>query len=179
MRFFLILLLLGGLGIYVFSQPRLWGPVVYPLQHRESIKTYTLNFGLEPNLVAAVIFAESRFFAGRESRAGARGLMQLLPTTAADVADVLGEADYTADSLFEPDRNIRYGTFYLKYLHDKYGGDLDLTLAAYNAGETNVDRWVKENHGEILFAETADFVANVKKAREMYDRIYGKWYENE
>lgn len=173
----MLLILFGGLFLYVFSQPTLWGPLVYPLQYREIVKSFATQYSLEPNLVAAVIYAESRFLAGQESRAGALGLMQLLPTTAESIARSLGDNEYTSENLLEPKRNIRYGTYYLKYLLDKYGGDLDLALAAYNAGETNVDRWQKQGMDDFPFQETRDFVAKVRQAKSMYDRIYGKWYE--
>jgi soluble lytic murein transglycosylase len=179
MKFFFFLFAGGAALLYLAAQPTLWGPFVYPLEYRQSIKTYARARNLEPNLVAAVIFEESRFYAGRQSEAGARGLMQIIPATGASLAKQLGETDFTVQSLLEPDRNIRYGTLYLRYLLDKYQGNLDLALAAYNAGETNVDRWRREGLEEIPFAETRTFVQRVKRTKKMYDRIYGEWYNKE
>jgi soluble lytic murein transglycosylase len=178
MRSAIIILLLGGLMVYIASQPQVWGPFIYPLQFRPYIKTYAGQYGLDPNLVSAVIFVESRFFPGQVSRAGALGLMQVLPSTAKAIASNLGDKEYTENNLLDPERNIRYGTYYLKYLFDKYKSETDLVLAAYNAGETNVDRWQKDQQG-IAFDETKEFVAKVKQAARMYDTIYGKWYLEE
>ena len=179
MKFFLFLMLLLGAAVLVYgaSEPRIWGPFFYPLQYRQTIQTYARTNDLDSNLVAAVIYEESRFNAGQQSRAGAIGLMQLLPTTAESVSKSLGESDFSTGTLLDPDRNVRYGTAYLKYLLGKYNGDLDWALAAYNAGETNVDSWLAEKRGDIPFPETDSFVAEVKQSRKMYDTIYGHWYE--
>ena len=178
MKFGLLLILIVGAAIFFYaaSNPSIWGPFFYPLQFREAIKESAVKNNLDPNFVAAVIYEESRFYSGQESRAGAVGLMQLLPATAESVARDLGETDFTPAKLLEPDRNVRYGTHYLRYLLDRFG-DEELALAAYNAGETNVDQWRQEGREEIPFEETRKFVARVRESKDMYDTIYGKWYK--
>jgi soluble lytic murein transglycosylase len=172
------LIAIVGIIIFVGVNPTIWGPFVYPLQYKEHIKKYASEHRLDPNLVAGMIFVESRFNAGQESHAGAVGLMQLLPSTAQSVARQLGEEEPTSkEVLVEPERNIRYGTSYMRYLLNKYGEDLDISLAAYNGGETNVDRWIYEGREDIPFAETRAFVVRVKESKDMYETIYGKWYE--
>lgn len=173
---FLFLLAIGVLAVYAASKPKIWGPFVYPLPYRETIKDASKEHSLDPNLVAAVIYEESRFNAGQQSRAGAQGLMQLLPATAASIANQLGETRLAENALFDGERNIKYGTFYLQYLIGKYRSDLNLALAAYNAGETNVDNWQREGLKEIPFAETRQFVERVGHTKTMYDTIYGQWY---
>ena len=177
--FFVVALLVGAAAIYVFSQPRLWGPFIYPLQYRDTIRNEAQASELDPNLVAAIIYVESRFYAGQKSHAGALGLMQLLPATAQSVAQSLGEEEVDQDKLLEPERNIRYGTFYFRYLLNRFDQDMDLALAAYNAGETNVDTWRREGQTDIPFPETKEFVRRVHEANEMYETIYETWYKEE
>lgn len=178
MKSSLFIFLVAGavLFVYAASNPSIWGPFFYPLQYREAIKKNAAKNDLDPNFVAAVIYEESKFYAGQQSRAGAIGLMQLLPATAESIARDLNEPDFTPDILLEPERNIRYGTHYFRYLLNRFG-DEELALAAYNAGETNVDQWRKEGREEIPFEETRKFVTRVKESKDMYETIYGKWYE--
>jgi len=114
------------------------------------IKTAATCYGVQEGLIKAVIKMESDFNPKAVSRAGARGLMQLMPSTAAG----LGVKD-----AFDPEQNIMAGTRFLKDLLVKYGGDLDSTLAAYNWGPGNVDR----NHGAFLPRETREYLVKVKK----------------
>ena len=114
------------------------------------IKTAAMRYGVQEGLIKAVIKMESDFNPKAVSRVGARGLMQLMPSTAAG----LGVKD-----AFDPEQNIMAGTRFLKDLLVKYGGDLDSTLAAYNWGPGNVDR----NHGAFLPRETREYLVKVKK----------------
>ncbi|MDD5731279.1 MAG: lytic transglycosylase domain-containing protein [Patescibacteria group bacterium] len=145
----------------------------FPLRYQEQIDKYSTEFGLEPALVSAVIYEESRFNPYSNSERGAIGLMQLLPETAEYISRKLKDKAFNPYKIADIDQNIRYGTYYLKYLDDKYG-DLDRVLAAYNAGEGNVDRWITEGDYQIKFEETRNFVDRVKKSRSIYEKLYFK-----
>src|SRR5215216_1750966 len=128
-----------------------------PLQHEDIIRQQAAEKKLDPAMIAAVIYAESRF-RDQESNAGARGLMQVTPATAEFIERDSGGSTFKADDLSNPDINIRYGTYYLRHLLDKFDGNLVAALAAYNAGETNVAAWgggdLKVD--DIQFTETRD-----------------------
>ncbi len=128
------------------------------------------NYRLDPALLAAVIWQESRFRPAAVSSAGAVGLMQLLPSTARGIAQRTGGSAFVESDLYQPELNIRYGAWYLRHLLDKYG-DTQLALAAYNAGQTNVDRWLADGGG-IRFTETRHYVDAVDDARDAYRRTY-------
>jgi soluble lytic murein transglycosylase len=117
-----------------------------------------------------VIESESKFNPVARSNAGAIGLMQLTPATAKGIAQYTGGSRFRLSDLTNPDINIRYGAWYLGHLLTKYG-DERLALAAYNAGQDNVDRWQREHVG-IQFGETKDYVAKVERLQKIYRRAY-------
>ena len=158
---------------FYFFFPHVWGEIVYPLDYKDSIKKYSKERSLRPNFIAALIYTESHFNRDSTSGVGARGLMQIMPSTGGSIAQEMGEGNYSADSLYDPDTNIRYGTFYIKGLLVKYGGDVDLALAGYNAGVARADSW--KDRGAALPYETVFFVQKVKNAEEMYNKVYGQW----
>ncbi len=118
-----------------------------------------------------MIYAESRFDPNVRSTAGAVGLMQLLPETGEFIATSTGGEDFIEADLRDPDLNVRYGTWLLAYLRDRYDGDLETALAAYHAGPANVDRWRAADSG-IAFPETRDYVEEVLRVRREYARAY-------
>jgi len=118
-----------------------------------------------------VIETESKFNSNAESSAGAVGLMQLTPSTAKGIAQYTGGSRFRVSDLTNPDINIRYGAWYLGHLLDHYHGVERLALAAYNAGQENVDRWQSEHVG-IQFEETRDYVAKVERLKKIYRRAY-------
>jgi peptidoglycan lytic transglycosylase len=150
-----------------------------PLRHEDIIRQQARDKDLDPTLIAAVIYAESKF-RDQTSAAGAKGLMQILPATARDIARKSGGVSFSEEDLGTPQVNIAYGSYYLRYLLDRYGDNDVLAIAAYNAGETNVDRWVVSARqgdraftlSEIPFAETREYVKRVLAAREDYRRTY-------
>jgi soluble lytic murein transglycosylase len=152
----------------------------YPLRYREAIFAYAQENRLDPYLVAAVIRTESKFRPGATSPQGARGLMQLMPETAAEIAQQM-KLPYDPQLLHIPEYNIRLGCFYLAQLRDQFDGNTVLALAAYNGGQSNVKRWLRENRwtGEfatiqqIPFDETRLYVAHVLRDFTRYQRIYG------
>jgi soluble lytic murein transglycosylase len=151
-----------------------------PLRHEDIIRQQARDKGLDPALIAGVIYAESRFIDGRTSSAGALGLMQLTPDTANYIARKSGGTAFRVSDLGTPQVNIAYGAYYLKYLMRRYGGDVPLVLAAYNAGEGNVDKWVAaakaKDHAldvsAIPFGETRSYVTKVLAARKEYRATY-------
>ena len=167
----LVLVALGA-GLYVVeSSPPWYERIRYPLRYGAIVRGHARNYGLDPALLAAVIYQESKFDASARSDSGAIGLMQLAPSTAHGIATRTGGSAFATDDLLDPEINIRYGSWYLRHLFDKYG-DERLVLAAYNAGQGNVDRW--RRHGSrIQFAETRAYVAHVEKLKSIYRDAYG------
>jgi len=164
-------LVLAAFGLYVYeTEPRWYERLRYPLRYEELIKGHAENYRLDPQLVAAVIYQESKFEPDAVSASGAVGLMQLLPSTGQGIADRTGGNSWTPGDLLDPELNVRYGAWYLRHLLDKYG-DEQLALAAYNAGQTNVDRWREQGVG-IQFAETRYYVARVQELKRIYARAY-------
>jgi soluble lytic murein transglycosylase len=147
--------------------------VTLPLRHEDIIRQQAREKDLPPDLIAAVIYAESRF-RDQESNAGARGLMQVTPATAEFIERDSGGSTFETDDLSDPDINIRYGTYYLRHLIDKFDDNMVAALAAYNAGETNVAAWGGEDVGldDIEFPETRDYVDNVLDKRDEYAQRY-------
>ena len=147
--------------------------VTLPLQHEDIIRQQAAEKDVPPDLIAAVIYTESRF-RDQTSHAGARGLMQITPSTAQLIERLSGGQTFNFDDLSNPDINIRYGTFYLHYLIQKFGDNEIAALAAYNAGETNVAAWGGSSLSldDIPFPETRDYVENVLEKRDEYARHY-------
>jgi soluble lytic murein transglycosylase len=149
--------------------------VKLPLSDASIIRKQAAAKHLDPALIAAVIYAESKF-EPRPSSAGAQGLMQILPATAYYLAHLSGGSQFTASDLATPSVNVAYGSYYLRYLLDHYGGDEMLAVAAYNGGLANVDRWVAEAHSAgrsltpetIPFPETREYVQRVLAAQQDY-----------
>jgi soluble lytic murein transglycosylase len=150
-----------------------------PLSYPSVIRRQATQKRLDPALVAAVIYAETKF-EPRTSSAGAVGLMQLMPQTATFLAHRSGATTFTTADLATPKVNIAYGAYYLRYLLDAYHGRIVPALAAYNGGESNVDRWAAAAHArghplrisDIPFPETRDYVQRVLDARSRYRHTY-------
>ena len=117
-----------------------------PLRHDDVIRQQAADKDLDPALIAAVIYVESRF-RDQTSHAGAKGLMQIMPATADYIAGKSGGTRFEQGDLASPQINIAYGSYYLRYLLDHYDGNEVLALAAYNAGEGKVDAWVARRRG--------------------------------
>jgi soluble lytic murein transglycosylase len=153
------------------TKPAWYGKIRYPLAYEHVIRGHAQNYELDAALIAAVIYRESKFDADARSRSGAIGLMQLLPDTARGIAVHTGGRDFVVEDLLDPEINVRYGSFYLRRLLRKYE-DERLALAAYNAGQANVDEWLAAD-GEIAFAETRQYVDEIVELRDVYARAYG------
>jgi soluble lytic murein transglycosylase len=170
-------LLVGALAVFLLVNSdrfqRLLDEVTLPLRHEDIIRQQAAEKGVPPDLIAAVIYSESRF-RDQTSKAGARGLMQITPATAKLIEKLSGGQTFKFEDLSDPDINIRYGTFFLRYLIEKFGGNDVAALAAYNAGENNVVAWGGSNLrlDDIPFPETRGYVEDVLDKREEYARHY-------
>jgi soluble lytic murein transglycosylase len=155
--------------------------ITLPLRHEDIIRQQAHKKDLDPALVAAIIYQESKF-ADRTSSAGARGLMQITPDTADFIAKQSGGIRFTHADLATPQINIAYGTWYLRWLLDRYDGRTTLAVAAYNAGFGHVDDWVRKAGGadafdprtDIPFPETKHYVLQVLQRRKDYARRYSR-----
>jgi soluble lytic murein transglycosylase len=150
-----------------------------PLQDASTIRAQAAEKHLDPALIAAVIYAETKFDP-RPSAAGAQGLMQILPSTAEFLAHLSGGVGFQTADLAHPAVNIAYGSYYLRYLLNHYENNEMLAVAAYNAGLTNVDAWVAHARaeggqltvGQIPFPQTREYVRRVLDAQRDYRATY-------
>jgi soluble lytic murein transglycosylase len=152
----------------------------YPLKYREEVFKYADNYQVDTYLIFAIIKAESGFKPNAVSKKNARGLMQITETTGKWIADKIGIKNYSFDSLFNPDTNIRMGCWYVKWLLDYFNNNADLAIAAYNGGTGNVKEWLKDRNlsdsgdslNKIPFKETNDFLKRVKNYVSVYKKLY-------
>jgi soluble lytic murein transglycosylase len=185
-RLLLLLVCVVGAAVALFSiKP--WADkavqeLKLPLRHEDVIRQQAKDKNLDPTLIAGVIYVESRF-RDQTSHAGAKGLMQLMPSTADYIARKSGGTRFVQGDLADPQINISYGSWYLRYLMQRYHGNTALALAAYNAGEGKVDEWWREaaDRGEkfrvadhIPFPETREYVSKVLDARRAYRKEYAR-----
>ena len=153
----------GGAAV-VSAEPEWYLRLRYPLEYEHIVRGHAANYDLDPALVAAVIYQESKFDPNAQSDSGAVGLMQLLPETAEGIAARTGGSEFHVRDLRNPEINVRYGSWYLRHLLDKYGSE-HKALAAYNGGQGNVDRGV-------VYRETEHYVDRVLELRRIYRDAY-------
>jgi soluble lytic murein transglycosylase len=148
--------------------------ITLPLRHEDVIRQQARDKNLDPALIAAVIYRESKF-RDQTSQAGAKGLMQILPSTADFIAHRSGGTEFEHGDLATPQINIAYGSWYLRYLLDRYDGNRVAAVAAYNAGETKVDEWggASLEISDIGFPETKIYTRDVLAKRGEYASEYG------
>jgi soluble lytic murein transglycosylase len=146
-----------------------------PLRHEDVIRAQADEKDVDAALIAAVIYSESKF-SDQESSAGARGLMQITPEAAQYIEKRSGGTTFDLSDLSDPELNIRYGTFLLRELLDRYDGDEAAALAAYNAGPGNADEWggADLTVEDIPFPETRAYVEEVLAKRQEYRRKYAR-----
>ena len=173
-----------GLAIIILALLALVGypyakKLAYPLKYEAYITEYAEANGLDPYLVCGVIHTESHFDIEAESRVGAVGLMQIMPDTGEWIAKKMSMKDYSEAKLKDPETNIRMGCWYLKYLMDRFDGDMTLVLAGYNAGPNRVTQWLEDEKysqdgklTDIPYRETEEYVKKVENAKEMYRSYY-------
>jgi len=178
LRFVLILAALGGIAAFVLSRidfGEAIKEVTLPLRHEDIITQQAERHDIDAALIAAIINQESNFV-DQTSSAGARGLMQITPDTAETIETLSGGETFVFEDLANPDLNIRYGTYYLNHLLDRFEGNEIAALAAYNGGPENAEAWggsalELEN---IAFSETRAYVEAVLEKRELYRENYAE-----
>ena len=152
------------------------------IKYQTEIEKYAKEFAIEKELLAALIYVESRFNNYSKSSKGAVGLMQLMPSTAIWIAEEMGYNNFKLSDLNDPELNIKFGSWYFAYLYQKFDKNLIQTIAAYNAGERNVRIWISEGwegniNKELPFKETDNFVRRVISTKNFYKennlQIYG------
>ena len=177
----ILLFFLAGILMVYFVYGSSWiKRMRYPLKYEEEIREYSAEYSVDPYMVASVIWVESRFLSDAVSGRDARGLMQLLPSTATWAAGKMGLADFEEAKLLDPEVNIRIGCWYLGFLSSRFPGNDDLILAAYNGGIGNVQKWLQDKTysgdgqqlDHIPFRETRDYIIKVQDAYKIYKEIY-------
>jgi soluble lytic murein transglycosylase len=162
-------------GVFVYvdrTSPPWFERLRYPLRYSSYVRVHARQDELDPALLAAVIYQESKFNTNAESSSGAIGLMQLTPSTAHGIALRTGGSAFHTTDLYDPEINIRYGAWYLRNLFRKYRSER-LVLAAYNAGQGNVDRWLASRE-PIQFSETRAYVSRVEHLKAVYRDAWAK-----
>ena len=166
--------------VIVYFAFRMYFMINYPLSYQTLIKKYSEKYDVDPYLVAAIINVESKFDKNAVSNKNARGLMQIAPITGKWASEELNIDDFDVEDLFDPELNIMIGSWYLNILSQEFDNNLQLILAAYNAGSGNVVRWLQNKmyseDGKSLmiipFNETKDFVNKVQKNISIYKILY-------
>lgn len=174
-----VVLLIGFLVIQLLTSSWFWRKL-YPFPHRELVTKNCLTYQVDPFLVLAIMKTESRFYTTAHSRAGAKGLMQIMPETGSWIAGRMKLEDYDEDKLFAPSYNIPMGIWYVAYLDKVFNGDTVKVLAAYNAGERKVKRWLEQGKWtgkaqdieQIPYKETRAYVGRVLFSYRIYQRLY-------
>ena len=180
-----LLLLFLGMLFLLFVQSQWLGRWMYPIAYEDEIRKYAAQYDVDPLLVAAIIRVETNFQAGRESRKGAIGVMQLMPETATWAMEQLKMNDrWSLDELKNTaDPNILIGTWYLKSLHKQFNENWIAAIAAYNAGPGNVNKWIRNKvwdgsydtaKQQIPYGETKLYVQRVIHYYDKYKNIYPK-----
>lgn len=154
----------------------------YPLAYKAEVKKYATRFGLDSMWIRSIMREESHFKVDILSRSNAHGLMQILPSTGKWIAGKLGEKNFNKNKLWDPELNIRYGSWYLKYLSDLFNGDMFLASASYNGGQGNIQRKVEagpyknlpvlDRLDKVPLPETRDYYKKVMGSHWNYTRIY-------
>jgi len=153
---------------------------MFPTPHLDVVEKYARDHQVKITMVYAVMKAESGFRANVVSHKGAIGLMQITEATGKWIASELGITEYTTDKLNDPELNIRLGCWYLSYLIKRFDGNTELALAAYNAGEGTVSRWIdSDNIGwedsrikSLPYKETEKYLVRVNRIYFVYKTLY-------
>ncbi|MFW6035865.1 MAG: lytic transglycosylase domain-containing protein [Halothermotrichaceae bacterium] len=149
------------------------------MKYEEIIIEKARKYNLDPDLVAAMIFVESKYIEDAKSHRGAVGLMQIMPDTGQWIAEKILCNDYNIQELYKPAVNIEFGCWYLSNLNQQFDNELIIVLAAYNAGRGNVSKWLKHSWNgqhtslsDLPFKETRDYIKQILTVYEHYQRIY-------
>ncbi|MEG0295606.1 MAG: lytic transglycosylase domain-containing protein [Clostridium sp.] len=172
--FLLVVLILILGGNYILKK------YVFPIKYEEYITKYAEEFEVDPLLILSIMKTESNFSNDAKSNKDAKGLMQIMDQTGEWAAEELGIVYFMPNMMYDPEMNIKIGTWYVDRLNDEFNGDLELMLAAYNGGSGNVTKWLKNTEyssdGKTLdyipFPETKKYVDRVKTYYSIYKYLY-------
>ncbi len=178
-----VIFLIAVIALFVSVLPKLHEKISYPVVYREWIEEFSNFYDLDPALVAAIVHTESGYDTNATSSVGARGLMQVMPSTAEWIHPKLDKPyAFDAEALYTVDGALTYGCWYLNFLMNRYGADTLSVIAAYHAGQGNVDSWRKEtefSHDGIHLDKipenaraTRHYVEKVRRAYEYYQKVY-------
>ncbi len=164
----------------VQNVPTVYWQLLFPRPYWDDLTANASKNGLDPFLVASLIRQESEFNPTVVSKANAYGLMQLLPSTGKGEAKRLGVKGFTTNSLLNPSTNLELGEADLRQSLDRYGGQVEYALAAYNAGDAPVRNWIAQGGYQdvpewvesIPYTETREYVQGIMRNREMYRAVY-------
>lgn len=155
---------------------------VYPLTHFSIVKEAASENSLDPYLILAIIKTESGFNENAKSNKDAKGLMQMLDSTANEVNDNINIVDSVDDNIYDADVNIKLGCKYFSNLVKRYDGNYYLAICAYNAGMGNVDKWLENGYIEknldeyknvnLPFEETSKYLEKVISSYKIYVKLY-------
>ena len=176
-KLLIVLVAIISVIIVVICINKLMIKVFYKKEYSEYINKYSQEYNVEENLIYALIKAESNFEADAVSNKNAQGLMQLMPSTAEEVADK-NDIELNEENILEPETNINIGTIYIATLLEKYDS-VEVALAAYNAGIGNVDKWIDNGTikadgtdiENIPFKETNTYVRKIMRDYEIYKKL--------
>jgi soluble lytic murein transglycosylase len=166
----------------LFSLPSEILKTLFPIPFKEEVEHFARERKLDPFLVLSIMKQESKFKRFARSQAFARGLMQIIPSTASKLAEMLGMKNFDVDQLYVPEININLGTRYVQEIIREFGSEVEFIAAGYNGGEPNVRRWrdgsipneTLDFVSSIDFKETKNYVMIVKTNYELYKRVYGE-----
>jgi len=175
--FFLIFVIISGI-LFIYHKELL--KVVYPFDYQEIILEEAKDNNLDPYLITAIIYVESGFDPQATSRKNAKGLMQIMPRTGSWIAEELGYDDFESKDLYNPKLNIKFGAWYLDQMGKVFDYRLTLMIAAYNGGQGNINKWIREGRwsgsetsiNDIPFPETRQYVKKVMRTYRRYKYIY-------
>lgn len=177
---FIIILLLGFLLFKIIKVQDIILKQIYPRDYQEQVEKYAKQNNVDPLLIYSIIKAESNFNPEVVSKSNAMGLMQLMESTAVEMANKLEDPIESKDELFLPEKNIMIGTKYFAELMKRYNGNMLLALTAYNAGIGNVDEWIEDgiirkdgsDIENIPYQETNRYVRKIVRDYKIYYRLY-------
>ncbi len=178
-KMFIFLIIIAIIIISLFSA-RWVATKLYPLYYKEHISRYSDIYNVDPFLIASIIRAESNYHRYAESHKGARGLMQITPSTGVWIAEQIKIDNYHNDMLYNAEINIMMGCWYINNLKKQFDNNIEVVLAAYNGGSGNVRKWLKNveyshdgiNLFNIPFKETRNYVKRVQSNYRFYNMLY-------
>lgn len=175
-----VIILIGFVVVKVIKVPEIILKKIYPKDYSNYVYKYSEENGIDPLLTFSIIKAESNFNPNVTSKSNAIGLMQLMESTAKEMAEILEEDLDAKEALYNPEMSIKIGTKYFSTLMKKYNQNYVLSLTAYNAGIGNVDKWIEEGTirmdgsdiENIPYQETNRYVRKIIRDYKIYQDLY-------